>query len=147
MASPGARSDTCGRVQTDSGVFAIRSGPAGPFVTVLTLSGPVENGAQDKLHASLAPPELASKRVVIDLTEAILYDSWPFSLLADEMQRFKDAGGELVVVSGDNATVDPFVGDSSLAGLRWFDSLDAALVELLGEVVEQATWPAELQAG
>jgi anti-anti-sigma regulatory factor len=130
----------------DSRGFGIRSGPAGPFVTVLTLSGPVENGAHDQLRESLAEAGLASKRVVIDLTEATIYDSGPFSVIASETSRFTDAGGELVVVGGDNATVDPFVGDSSIPGLRWFTSLDDALIELLGEIVEQAGWPTELPA-
>jgi len=128
------------------GTFGIRSGKAGPFVSVLTVSGPIEDGANETLRESLADPGLASKLVVVDLTEATLYDSWPFALLADETRRYRNAGGELVVVSGDNATVDPFVGESSLPELRWFASLDDALMELLGEVVERAGWPTELPA-
>ena len=124
--------------------FEIRRAPAGPFVSVLTLSGPVVNGAQDKLRAELDAPGFASKRVVVDLTEATLDGSWPFPLLIEETRRFRQAGGELVVVSGENGTVQPFVGKQSLDGLRWCGSLDDALVELLGEVVERAGWETEL---
>jgi hypothetical protein len=124
--------------------FEIRRAPAGPFVSVLTVSGPVENGAQEQLRASLADGDLASKRVVVDLTEATLYDSWPFPLLVEETQRFMDAGGVLVVVSGENATVEPFLAEADLDGLRWCDSLDDALMELLAEVVERAGWETEL---
>jgi anti-anti-sigma regulatory factor len=116
--------------------FEIESAAAGPFVTVLTLSGSVSNGAEHELTARLAETGLAAKRVVVDLSDAVLYDSWPFPLLVDETRRFKDAGGELVLVSGDNATVDPFVGDTSLPGLHWYRSLDDALMELLGEVFD-----------
>ena len=111
---------------------------------MLTLIGPVENGAQETLRAHLDGADLASQRVVVDLSEATLYDSWPLALLADELRRFEKAGGELVVVSGDNATVDPFVDEEALPGLRWFSSLNEALEELLGEVVERAGWPTEL---
>ena len=128
----------------DARSFGIQSAPAGPFITVLTLIGPVENGAQETLRAHLDGADLASQRVVVDLSEATLYDSWPLALLADELRRFEKAGGELVVVSGDNATVDPFVDEEALPGLRWFSSLKEALEELLGEVVERAGWPTEL---
>jgi anti-anti-sigma regulatory factor len=129
---------------SDARAFAIERAAAGPYVTVLTLSGSVENGARERLSAELETPGLASQRVVVDLTEATLYDSWPFALLGDETRRFERAGGELVVVSGGNATVDPFVDDVSLPGLRWFASLNDALVELLAEVVEQTSWTTEL---
>jgi anti-anti-sigma regulatory factor len=123
--------------------FEIRSTEAGPFVSVLTLSGPVRNGAQDDLRAQLSAPGLASKRVIVDLTEATLYDSWPFPLLLEETHRFREAGGELVVVSGQNTTVEPFVHEVSLDDLRWCRTLDDALLELLGEVVERAGGPTE----
>lgn len=126
--------------------FEIRRSAAGPFVSVITLSGPVVNGAQQKLEQELADPSLSSKRVVVDLTEATLYDSWPFPLLLDETRRFHSDGGELVVVSGSNSTVEPFVQDGSLDGLRWCKSLDDALIELLAEVVERAGWPTEVPA-
>ena len=129
---------------SDAKRFAIEGATAGPYVTVLTLSGPVENGAHESLRAELAAPKLASQRVVVDLTEATLYDSWAFALLADETRRFERSGGQLVVVSGDNSTVDPFVDDPSLPGLRWFRSLNEALAVVLGEVVEQTSWPTEL---
>jgi anti-anti-sigma regulatory factor len=121
--------------------FEIRRAPAGPFVSVLTVSGSIENGAQDKLRAELTSGELASKAVVVDLTEATIYDSWPFPLLAGEAQLFGHKGGRLVVVSGDNPTVKPFVGDASLAGLEWFKSLEEAMVELLGDVAKLGDWP------
>jgi hypothetical protein len=121
--------------------FEIRRAPAGPFVSVLTVSGPIENGAPEKLLAELAEGELASKSVVVDLTEATVYDSRPFPLLAGEARRFGDEGGRLVVVSGDNPTVRPFVGDASLPGLEWFGSLDEAMVELLGAVAKLGDWP------
>ncbi len=126
--------------------FGIESAHAGPFVTVLTLSGPVQvqNGAREQLRAHLDSPDLASQRVVVDLTEATLYDSGPFAFLAGERGRFKKAGGEIVVVSGDNRTVGPFVDDKALPGLRWFASLNDALEELLAEVVERAGWPTDL---
>jgi len=127
-------------------VFEIRRSAAGPFVSVITLSGPVVNGAQQELEQELADPGLSSKRVVVDLTEATLYDSWPFPLLLDETRRFHSDGGELVVVSGSNSTVEPFVQDGSLDGLRWCKSLDDALIELLAEVVERAGWPTEVPA-
>jgi hypothetical protein len=44
-------------------------------------------------------------------------------------------------VSDGNATVDPFVGDGSLPGLRWFRSLDDAMVELLGDLTKLGEWP------
>jgi hypothetical protein len=37
--------------------------------------------------------------------------------------------------------VKPFIGDSSLPGLRWFTSLDDAMVELLGDVAALGDWP------
>jgi hypothetical protein len=75
--------------------FGIDRAHAGPFVNVLTISGPVENGAQERL----------------------------------------------VVVSGDNPTVKPFVGDPSLPGLEWFETLPDAMVELLGNLTELGDWP------
>lgn len=127
--------------------FAIELAQAGPYVSVLTLSGPVENGAQEELRSALSALGLAKKRVVVDLTEATLYDSWPFPLLVEQTRLFQQAGGELVVVSGENGTVEPFVGEADLDGLRWCGSLDDALFELLGEVVERAGWSTELPAG
>jgi anti-anti-sigma regulatory factor len=129
---------------TEGREFQIRRFAAGPFVSVITLSGPVVNGAQQKLEQELADPTLSSKRVVVDLTEATLYDSWPFPLLLEETDRFHSDGGELVVVSGTNSTVEPFMLEASLDGRRWCKSLDDALIELLGEVVERAGWPTEV---
>jgi hypothetical protein len=123
------------------GSYKIESAAAGPFVTVLTVSGPVSDGAQDELRQHLDGSELPSQHVVVDLTEAVLYDSWPFPLLAEEAQRLNGDGGRLVVVSGDNPTVNPFVGDRSLPGLEWFDSLDNAMVELLGDMARLGDWP------
>jgi hypothetical protein len=143
VALPARGGDTFPRV-TEGREFEIRRSAAGPFVSVITLSGPVVNGAQQKLEQELADPTLSSKRVVVDLTEATLYDSWPFPLLLDETLRFHSDGGELVVVSGSNSTVEPFVQDGSLDGLRWCKSLDDALMELLAEVVERAGWPTEV---
>src|ERR1043166_4824421 len=113
------------------GSYRIESAKAGPYGIVLTASGPVGAGAQGALRRQLESPDVASRSVVVDLTEAVLYDSWPFPLLADEARRLEEIGGRLVVVRGDNPTVKPFVGDSSLPGLRWFSSLDDAMVELL----------------
>jgi anti-anti-sigma regulatory factor len=121
--------------------YKIERAPAGPFVTVLTVSGAIQDGAQDELRTHLGNLELTSQNVVVDLTEAVLYDSWPFPLLAGEAQRFDGDGGRLVVVSGDNPTVKPFVGDASLPGLVWFSSLDDAMVELLGELAKLGEWP------
>jgi anti-anti-sigma regulatory factor len=121
--------------------YRIERSAAGPFVTVVTVSGAILDGAQNDLREQLDNPELASQNIVVDLTEAVLYDSWPFPLLAGEAQRFDGDGGRLVVVSGDNPTVKPFVGDSSLPGLVWFESLDDAMVELLGDVAKLGEWP------
>jgi hypothetical protein len=121
--------------------FKIESAHAGPFVAVLTLVGPVEDGAQESLRTELDDPDLSSRSVIVDLTEAVLYDSWPFPLLADETERLGANGGRLVVVSGDNPTVKPFVGDPSLPELRWFESLDEAMVELLGDLASLGDWP------
>jgi hypothetical protein len=52
-----------------------------------------------------------------------------------------EKGGRLVLVSGHNSTVRPFVADPSLAGLEWFTSLDEAMVELLGDVAKLGDWP------
>lgn len=119
----------------------IEAAAAGPFVTVLTVSGAVTDGAQDELRGHLDDPELQAHHVVVDLTEAVLYDSWPFPLLADEAGRSDRNGARLVVVTGDNSTVRPFVDDSSLPTLEWFDSLDDAMVELLGDVSKLGDWP------
>lgn len=121
--------------------YKIETASAGPFVTVLTVSGAVNDGAENELRVHLGQPELGSQNVVVDLTEATLYDSWPFPLLSDESRRLSEDGGRLVVVSGDNPTVKPFVGDSSLPGLRWFGSLDDAMVELLGDLAKLGEWP------
>jgi hypothetical protein len=122
--------------------YKIERAAAGPFVTVLTISGAIQDGAQDALRGHLGSPDLASSQnVVVDLTEAVLYDSWPFPLLAGEAERFDGDGGRLVVVSGDNPTVKPFVGDASLPGLVWFASLDDAMVELLGALAKLGEWP------
>lgn len=119
----------------------IEAASAGPFVTVLTVAGPVEDGAEAELRRQLADPELANQNVVVDLTEAVLYDSWPFPLLAEEANRLDGNGSRLAIVSGDNPTVKPFVGDGSLPGLQWFGSLDEAMVELLGDVAKLGDWP------
>jgi anti-anti-sigma regulatory factor len=119
----------------------IERSAAGPFVSVLTVSGAVEDGAEQDLRGQLGDPELESQSVVVDLTEAVLYDSWPFPLLVEEAERLNGNGGRLVVVSGDNPTVKPFVDDPSLPGLRWFGSLDEAMVELLGDVATLGEWP------
>jgi len=111
---------------------------AGPFVTVLSVLGRVEESARADLEQRLEDPGLASTRVVIDLSEATLYDSWPLTLLAASAERFREHGGELVLVADGNATVEPFVGDTSLPGLRWFASLDDAMVELLTRLSD---WP------
>jgi anti-anti-sigma regulatory factor len=117
-------------------------------VTVLTVSGAVSNGAEGELRRRLEGPELDSQSVVVDLTEAVLYDSWPFPVLVDESRRLGENGGRLVVVSGDNATVKPFVGDGSLPGLQWFASLDDAMLELLGDLATLGNWPPPVhQAG
>jgi enterochelin esterase-like enzyme len=78
--------------------------------------GAVYDEAQQALRERLEDPGLASQSVVVDLTEAVLYDSWPFPLLSEESQRLQSNGGRLVVVSGENPTVKPFVGDPSLPG-------------------------------
>jgi anti-anti-sigma regulatory factor len=121
--------------------YKIERATAGPFVTVLKVSGAIRDGAQDELREHLGSLELASQNVVVDLTEAVLYDSWPFPLLASEAQRFDGDGSRLVVVSGDNPTVKPFVGDESLPDLVWFASLDDAMIELLGELAKLGEWP------
>src|SRR5947207_669944 len=56
--SPAMRTESQERRLTE---FEIRRAPAGPFVNVLTISGPVENGAQEQLRAELADPGLTSK--------------------------------------------------------------------------------------
>jgi anti-anti-sigma regulatory factor len=119
----------------------IERSAAGPFVSVLTVSGAVEDGAEQDLRGQLGDPKLESQSVVVDLTEAVLYDSWPFPLLVEEAERLNGNGGRLVVVSGDNPTVKPFVDDPSLPGLRWFGSLDEAMVELLGDLATLGEWP------
>jgi hypothetical protein len=119
----------------------VRREPAGRFVSVLSVTGPVENESSQQLGAELAEPGLASTHVVVDLTEAVLYDSSSLLLLDRESRRLGDEGMRLVVVSGGNPTVKPFVGDPSLPGLEWFDSLDQAMVELLGDMVKLGDWP------
>lgn len=121
--------------------YKIETGKAGPWVTVLTVSGAVGNGVQGALREQLDHAETAARNIVVDLTEAVLYDSWPFPLLADESRRVEQNGGRLVVVSGDNPTVKPFVGDPSLPGLHWFEALEEAMVELLGDVATLGEWP------
>jgi hypothetical protein len=121
--------------------YRIETTKAGPFVTVLTVSGAVGNGAQNELRNHLGGAETESAKVVVDLTEAVLYDSWPFPLLVDESLRLSRKGGRLVVVSGDNPTVKPFVGEASLPGLEWFEALDDAMVELLGDLAKLGEWP------
>lgn len=119
----------------------IETAHAGPFVTVLTVCGALGNGAQQELRDHLDRAAHSVRKVVVDLTEAVLYDSWPFPLLPDETRRFAESGGRLVVVSGDNPTVKPFVGDPSLPGLDWFGSLDDAMLELLGDLARLGEWP------
>jgi hypothetical protein len=119
----------------------IRREPAGRFVSVLSVTGPLENGSSEQLGTELAEPGLASTHVVVDLTEAVLYDSSLLLLLDRESRRFDGDGSRLVVVSGGNPTVKPFVGDPSLPGLEWFDSLDEAMVELLGDMARLGDWP------
>ena len=121
--------------------YKIETARAGPYVTVLTVSGAVSNGAQNDLREHLDRAEVAARNIIVDLTEALLYDSWPFPLLSEESSRFEHNGGRLVVVSGDNPTVKPFVGDASLPGIEWFAALDAAMVELLGDVARLGEWP------
>jgi anti-anti-sigma regulatory factor len=121
--------------------YKIESASAGPYVTVLTISGAVGNGVETALRDQLDHAASASRNIVVDLTEAVLYDSWPFPLLADESLHFNQNGGRLVVVSGDNPTVKPFVRDPSLPGLHWFEALDDAMVELLGDVARLGDWP------
>jgi anti-anti-sigma regulatory factor len=129
------------------GSYKIETAEAGPYVTVMTISGTIENGAELALRRELEKPETASRRVVVDLTEAVLYDSWPFPLLAREAKRLEQDGGQLVVVSGDNGTVKPFVADSSLPALRWFESLDDAMVDLLGNLAKLGDWPPQAVEG
>lgn len=121
--------------------YKIETASAGPYVTVLTVSGAVRNGVQTPLHEQLDLAEVAARNIVVDLTEVVLYDSWPFPLLADESRRFNANGGRLVFVSGDNPTVKPFIGDPSLPGLHWFGALDEAMVELLGDLADLGDWP------
>ena len=121
--------------------YKIEAVSAGPYVTVLTVSGAVTNGVQNDLREHLDHAETAARNIVVDLTEVVLYDSWPFPLLADESRRFNGNGGRLVVVSGHNPTVKPFVGDSSLPGIEWFEGLDDAMVELLGDMATLGDWP------
>jgi anti-anti-sigma factor len=121
--------------------LSIETQNAGPFVTVLTVAGAFDEHAEHALREQLASPELDSQNVVVDLTEAVFYDSWPFPLLAQQARRFGENGGRLVVVSGSNPTVKPFVGDPSLPGLEWFTSLDYAMVELLGAMAKLGDWP------
>jgi anti-anti-sigma regulatory factor len=115
--------------------FAVRTTSAGPFVTVLTLSGSLENGAKEQLHASLSA--LETKRVVVDLTEASVPDSRPLYQLVDETSRFEHAGGRLLVVSGRSAAVEQLLEGERLSGLRWLGSLDDAIFELLGDAVDR----------
>lgn len=119
----------------------VRRELAGRFVSVLSVAGPLEDGSSEQLGTELAEPGLASTHVVVDLTEAVLYDSLPLVLLDSESKRFDGEGSRLVVVSGDNPTVKPFVGDPSLPGLTWFESLDEAMVELLGDMAKLGDWP------
>ena len=121
--------------------YKIETARAGPYVTVLTVSGAVGNGAQNDLGGHLDRGESTARNIIVDLTEAVLCDSWPFALLADESRRYNENGGRLVVVSGDNPTVRPFVKDPSLPGLHWFESLADAMVELLGDVASLGDWP------
>jgi anti-anti-sigma regulatory factor len=121
--------------------YKIEIASAGPYVTVLTISGAVGNGAQNALREELDRAETTARNIVVDLTEAVLYDSWPLPLLADESRRFEQDGGRLVVVSGHNGTVKPFVGEPSLDGLQWFEALDKAMVELLGDLASLGEWP------
>ena len=114
------------------GSYTIEGASAGPFVTVLTVSGTVADGAQDELRRHLEAPELASRNVIVDLTEAVLSEPWPFPQLAGEAHRFGSNGEKLVVLSGS---------DPPLPGLRWFTSLDDAMVELLGELAKLGDWP------
>jgi hypothetical protein len=121
----------------------IERSSAGPFVTVLTISGAVEDGAERALREQLAVPGLESQKVVVDLTEAMLFVSPPFPFLAKEAQRFGGHGGRLVVVSGDNLRVKPFPQDWPATGPEWFASLDHAMVELLGDVASLGEGPQE----
>jgi anti-anti-sigma regulatory factor len=121
--------------------YRIETAHAGPYVTVLTVSGSVGNGVQQELRDHLDRAEQDSRKIVVDLTEAVLNDAWPFPLLAAESGRFEENGGRLVIVSGDNPTVRPFVDDPSLPGLHWFGSLDQAMVELLGGLARLGDWP------
>jgi anti-anti-sigma regulatory factor len=122
--------------------YKIESASAGPYVTVLTVSGAVANGVQSLLREHLDRAGTTARNIVVDLTEAVLYDSWPFPVLAEESRRFNEnGGGRLVVISGDNPTVKPFIGDPSLPDLHWFGALDEAMVELLGELAGLGDWP------
>jgi anti-anti-sigma regulatory factor len=121
--------------------YKIETAHAGPYVTVVTVSGTVGNGVQQQLRDHLDRADEGSPKIVVDLTEAVLHGSGPFPLLAAESRRLEEKGGRLVVVSGDNPTVKPFVGDPSLPGLHWFGSLDEAMVELLGDLARLGDWP------
>jgi anti-anti-sigma regulatory factor len=125
----------------DVETLKIEAQDAGPFVTVLTVSGPVDESAERALREQFAQREPVSHNVVVDLTDAVLYDSWPFPLLADQADRLEENNGRLVIVSGSNPTVKPFVGEPSLPGLVWFESLDDAMVELLGDMAKLGDWP------
>lgn len=103
---------------------------AGPFVTVLTVSGDLRNGAEAELRARLDDPELGSRNIVIDLTEAVLDDSWQVSFLGVETKRLADEGVSLVVVS-----------DRSLPGVRRFGALDDAMVDVFGDLAKLGDWP------
>lgn len=108
----------------------VESVKAGPYVTVLTVSGEVRNGAEPELRARLGDPELGPRSVVVDLTEAVLTESWRLSFLAEEAKRLASEGVRLVVVS-----------DRSLPGVPRFEALDDAMVDLLGDVAKLGDWP------
>jgi hypothetical protein len=99
-------------------------------VTVLTVSGEVRNGAETELRARLDDPEFGSRNVIIDLTEAVLDKSWSLSFLAGEAKRLAEEGVSLVVVS-----------DRLLTGVRGFEALDDAMVDVLGDVAKLGDWP------
>ena len=121
--------------------YKIETAHAGPFVTVLTVCGVLGDDAQQALRDHLGRAEHSSRKVVVDLTEAVVHDAWPFPLLADESRRFEARGGRLVVVGGDNPKIEPLVGDRALSGLEWFKSLGEAMVDLLGDLAKLGEWP------
>ena len=105
----------------------IKSAKAGPFVTVLTVSGEVGNS---ELRARLDDPEVGSRNIVLDLSAAVLLDAGPFPFLAEETTRLAEEGVNLVVVT-----------HRSMPGVRRFRALNDAMMDVLGDVAKLGDWP------